>query len=156
MGKKSYFHILVFRSLTINKIWLSGLVGFKIGSLNILQIMFWEEDEIVQCHWSSRNSRCPHIHKLHNPNLNEILTPPSSLYCHCRTYIEGSSFIDRISCSLVSPVNRQRQSDGYQWCIISQKGSIGEHDLKFNFVGVKFWSSSNIKVCSCQIFLVKF
>ena len=29
------------------------------------------------------------------------------------SYIDGSRSVDRIYCSLVSPVNRQRQSDGY-------------------------------------------
>ena len=32
-------------------------------------------------------------------------------------YIDGSCSVDHKSCSLVSPVNRQRQSDGYQWCL---------------------------------------
>ena len=30
-----------------------------------------------------------------------------------KKYINGSCSVDRINCSLVIPVNRQRQSDGY-------------------------------------------
>ena len=40
------------------------------------------------------------------------------------TYIDGSCPVDRLSCSLVSPVNRRRQSDGYQWCLFRCCGNI--------------------------------
>ena len=33
---------------------------------------------------------------------------------HILIYIDGCRSVDRIDCSLVTPVNRQRQSDGYQ------------------------------------------
>ena len=31
-------------------------------------------------------------------------------------YIDGSCSVEPIKCSLVIPVNRQRQSDGCKWC----------------------------------------
>ena len=39
-------------------------------------------------------------------------------------YIDGSCSVDRISCSQVSPVNRQRQSDGYQLSLFLCCGDI--------------------------------
>ena len=35
--------------------------------------------------------------------------------CESGTYINVCHSVDRINCSLVTPENRQRQSDGYQW-----------------------------------------
>ena len=40
------------------------------------------------------------------------------------TYIDGSCAIDHINFSLVTPVSRQMQSDGYQWRLFWCRGEI--------------------------------
>ena len=40
-----------------------------------------------------------------------------SFYRVSARYIVGSCSVDRLNCSLVIPVSRLRQSDGYQWCL---------------------------------------
>ena len=40
------------------------------------------------------------------------------------TCIDGSLSVDGINCSLVIPVSRQTQSDGYKWCLSNENVNI--------------------------------
>ena len=45
--------------------------------------------------------------------VNKIMIRSVLIYFIVYPYIDGSCSVDRINCSLVIPVNRQRQSEGY-------------------------------------------
>ena len=64
-----------------------------------------------------------------------------------RLCIDGCRSVDRINCSLVTPVSRQMQSDGYQWrlfqcCedIVKMKETSDKSKKGKNMEGIITWS----------------
>ena len=81
------------------------LLVWKIAQLGTLFFMLWlgyEWKILMDLMWMLKETfRSGHFIVVHNDTSS--------------TYIDGCRSVDRIICSLVTPVNRQRQSDSYWW-----------------------------------------
>ena len=47
---------------------------------------------------------------------------------YTKVFIDGSCSVDRINWSLVIPINRHRQSDGYQWRLFQCREGICQNE----------------------------